>query len=113
MTRPVSLRIAKILRALSHDAIPTSELTRFVRVVAVIQVLQERKYHAPFVIAVRINSRTEAVVLCERLFIEMRRCIQEDYDLDQTIDWWSRPLHDAGHGYLTIGFRPCDIREML
>ncbi len=82
------------------------------RALQILPLLKEKNYAEPFVLALEVRSRQQASLECAWLYQEITRNIA-DYTLRQTIDWWSRPLHDAGLGYLTIGFRACDMREMV
>jgi len=75
-------------------------------------VLKEERFVHPLVMRITTRNRQASVLMALELFKYLRQEI-EDNHFNYTIDWWSRSLSDVGKSFLIIGFRHCDLREMI
>lgn len=78
----------------------------------VFDILKSELFVHPLVMRMNVRHRQAAVLMVLELFKFLRKEI-EDNHFNYTIDWWTRSLSDVGRGFLIIGFRHCDLREMI
>ncbi len=87
-------------------------LWRADRLELVVDIVDSEDYTIPLVLQFRVLNRINGMIQMLKLSKFIHEGIRSRH-LQYTIDWWCRPLGSGAPGFVVVGFRPCDLRELV